>query len=66
MLTFVQIKPSGQCTGSSGLESDSLKGPHELKHLHFLTNSLESFLVAAGIIEGLRHPPGIQRPVWVF
>ncbi len=55
-----------QFIGSSGPESDSLKGPHELKqaqaNIYIFSPMVKSLFLVVGIIEGLRHPPGIQRP----
>jgi hypothetical protein len=70
MLTFVQIKASnlGLQGNLQAVQAPSLKALRASraetssgKYLHFSTNGLETFLVVAGIIEGLRHPPGIQR-----
>ncbi len=62
-----------QFSGSSGPESDSLKGSYELKqakaNIYIFPPMVQSlFLIVAGIIEGLRHPPGIKRPGvnWAF
>ena len=62
-----------QFTGSSGLESDSLKGPYELKqaqaNIYIFSPMVQSlFLIVAAIIEGLRHHQGIKRPGvnWAF